>query len=60
MSFSHISTSMLMVLVLASCGEMTSTTKEGNAVQEKQPDAGTAIAPAARDVDSKGGLTPQP
>lgn len=59
MTFVHISTSTLMVLVLISCGEMTSTTKEGNAVQEKQPDAGTAIAPAARDADSKGGLGQQ-
>jgi len=56
----HISFSILMTLIVASCGERTSTIRmpDGNAVQiQERPDAASVVAPAARDVDSKGGLT---
>ena len=61
MTSARISFSILMSLVLASCAEMTSTRMtDGNAVQtQERPDAASVVAPAARDVDSKGGLTRQ-
>jgi len=51
----------LMILILASYGERISTTRmpDDNTVQiQERPDAASVVAPAARDVDSKGGLTP--
>ena len=61
MTSARISFSILMTLILASCGEMTHTkTMDDNTVQiQKPPDAASVVAPAARDVDSKGGLTQQ-
>ena len=54
--------SILMILILASCGERTSTIKmpDDNTTHiRERPDAASVVAPAARDVDSKGGLTQQ-
>ena len=61
MTSAHISICVLMTPILVSCGEMTSTRiMDGNTVQgQKGPDAGSVVAPAARDVDSKGGLNQQ-
>jgi hypothetical protein len=61
MTSARISFSILMTLILASCGEMSSTRmKDGDTVQiQERPDAASVVAPAARDVDSKGGLTQQ-
>ena len=50
----------LMTLTLASCGESASTIKmpDDNTPQiQEPPDPSSVRAPAARDVDSKGGLT---
>ena len=54
--------SILMILILASCVEKTSTIKmpDDNTTHiRERPDAASVVAPAARDVDSKGGLTQQ-
>lgn len=61
MTSARISFTILMILIIASCGEMTSTRMtDGNAVQtQERPDAASVVAPAARDVDRKGGLTQQ-
>ena len=61
MAWTRISFSILTILILASCGEMTSTRMtEGQTVHTPEPpDAGSVVAPAARDVDSKGGLSQQ-
>ena len=61
MTSARICFSILMTLILASCSEMTSTRMtESNTLQtQERPDAASVVAPAARDVDSKGGLTQQ-
>ena len=61
MTSARICFSILMTLILASCSEMTSTrmTESNNVQTQERPDAASTLAPAARDVDSKGGLTQQ-
>jgi len=56
-----ISFKIMMTLILTSCGEMSATKmREGNTVQtQERPDATSVVAPAARDVDSKGGVPQQ-
>ena len=51
--------SILMTLILASCGEWTSTRMTDGSTEpiQERPDGASVLAPAARDVDSKGGLT---
>lgn len=59
MTSARISFSILMTLILASCGDMgSSRMTDRNAVQRTQerPDTASMVAPATRDVDSKGGL----
>ncbi len=52
---------LMMTLILASCSEMTSTrmTESHPPQTQERPEEASVLAPAARDVDSKGGLTQQ-
>ena len=61
MTSARIFFSILVTLILTSCGEMGATRMtDRNAVQtQERPDAASMVAPATRDVDSKGGLAQQ-
>jgi len=56
-----ISFNILMTLFLTSCGEMSAPkVRDANTVQtQERPDATSVVAPAARDVDNKGGVPQQ-
>jgi hypothetical protein len=62
MTSAYISFSIVVTLSLVSCGEMTSPrmTDRPSAQRQERSDATSVVAPAARDVDAKGGVNQQP